>query len=50
MIMAWCHGTATTAHAISASAPFQPLPEEWQMDRYSIRAAVLFYLGEGYIR
>ncbi len=36
--------------AIRASAPFQPLPEEWHMERYSIRAAVLFYLGEGYIR
>jgi len=36
--------------SIRASAPFQPLPEEWNMDRYSIRAAVLFYLGAGYIR
>ncbi len=36
--------------AISASAPFQPLPAEWNMERYSIRAAVLFYLGTGYIR
>jgi len=36
--------------AISSSAPFQPLPDDWNMDRYSIRAAVLFYLGEGYIR
>jgi protein TonB len=36
--------------AISSSAPFQPLPAEWNMDRYSIRAAVLFYLGAGYIR
>jgi protein TonB len=36
--------------AIRASAPFQPLPNEWKLDRYSIRAAVLFYLGTGYIR
>lgn len=36
--------------SIRDSAPFQPLPEEWNMDRYSIRAAVLFYLGTGYIR
>ncbi len=36
--------------SIGASAPFQPLPDEWNMDRYSIRAAVLFYLGTGYIR
>ncbi len=36
--------------AIRGSAPFQPLPDEWHMDRYSIRAAVIFYLGEGYIR
>jgi protein TonB len=36
--------------AIRASAPFQPLPEEWQMERYSIRAAVLFYMNEGYVR
>lgn len=36
--------------AIRGSAPFQPLPEDWHMDRYSIRAAVIFYLGEGYIR
>jgi protein TonB len=36
--------------AIHASAPFQPLPDEWSMERYSIRAAVLFYLGTGYIR
>ncbi len=36
--------------AIRASAPFQPLPEDWRMDRYSIRAAVIFYLGTGYIR
>ncbi len=36
--------------AIRASAPFQPLPDDWRMDRYSIRAAVIFYLGAGYIR
>ncbi len=36
--------------AIRASAPFQPLPDDWRMDRYSIRAAVIFYLGVGYIR
>jgi protein TonB len=36
--------------AIRASAPFQPLPDAWKLERYSIRAAVLFYLGTGYIR
>jgi protein TonB len=36
--------------SIRSSAPFQPLPDEWNMERYSIRAAVLFYLGVGYIR
>ena len=36
--------------AIRASAPFQPLPDEWRMDRYPIRAAVLFYLNAAYIR
>jgi protein TonB len=36
--------------SIRSSAPFQPLPPEWNMDRYSIRAAVMFYLGTGYIR
>jgi periplasmic protein TonB len=36
--------------SVRSSAPFQPLPEEWNMERYSIRAAVLFYLGTGYIR
>jgi protein TonB len=36
--------------AIRASAPFQPLPDDWRMERYSIRAAVIFYLGQGYIR
>jgi protein TonB len=36
--------------SIRASAPFQPLPDNWHMDRYSIRAAVIFYLGQGYLR
>jgi protein TonB len=36
--------------AIRDSAPFQPLPDAWRMERYSIRAAVLFYLGAGYLR
>lgn len=36
--------------AIRSSAPFQPLPDDWNMERYSIRAAVLFYLSEAYIR
>ena len=36
--------------SIRAAAPFQPLPDEWGMERYSIRAAVIFYLGAGYIR
>ncbi len=36
--------------SIRASAPFQPLPKEWSMERYPIRAAVIFYLGQGYIR
>ncbi len=36
--------------AIRDSAPFQPLPDEWNMKQYSIRAAVLFYLNETYIR
>jgi len=36
--------------AIKSAAPFQALPDDWSMDRYSIRAAVLFYVGEGYIR
>ncbi len=36
--------------AIRESAPFAPLPDDWKMDHYSIRAAVIFYLGEGYIR
>jgi protein TonB len=36
--------------AIRASAPFSPLPDDWRMDRYPIRAAVLFYLNEAYIR
>jgi len=36
--------------SIRESAPFQPLPPEWDMDRYTIRAAVIFYLGTGYVR
>lgn len=36
--------------SIRDSAPFQPLPDDWKMERYSIRAAVLFYLSEAYIR
>jgi protein TonB len=36
--------------AIRNAAPFQPLPDEWHMDHYAIRAAVLFYLSEAYIR
>ncbi|MDA8422163.1 MAG: energy transducer TonB [Nitrospiraceae bacterium] len=36
--------------AIRAAAPFQPLPDDWGMQRYTIRAAVIFYLGVGYIR
>lgn len=36
--------------AIRNSAPFQALPDEWHMDHYTIRAAVLFYLSEAYIR
>jgi protein TonB len=36
--------------AIRASAPFQPLPDDWHMPRYSIRAAVMFYLNGAYIR
>ncbi len=36
--------------SIQAAAPFQPLPDDWGMNRYSIRAAVIFYLGAGYIR
>jgi len=36
--------------SIRATAPFQPLPDSWKMDRYTIRAAVLFYLNEAYIR
>jgi len=35
--------------AIKAAAPFQPLPDKWGMQRYSIRAAVIFYVGAGYI-
>ena len=36
--------------SIRASAPFQPLPDEWNMKQYSIRAAVIFYLNETYVR
>lgn len=36
--------------AIKSAAPFQPLPDDWGMQRYSIRAAVIFYVGAGYIR
>ena len=36
--------------AIRSSAPFQPLPDAWRKDRYTIRAAVLFYLNEAYFR
>lgn len=36
--------------SIHGAAPFQPLPPEWGMERYSIRAAVLFYLSGAYIR
>lgn len=36
--------------AIRASAPFAELPDDWHMDRYPIRAAVLFYLNSAYIR
>jgi len=36
--------------AIRASVPFQPLPDDWKMDRYSIRAAVMFYLNGAFIR
>ena len=36
--------------SIRDSAPFQPLPDEWNMKQYSIRAAVLFYLNETYVR
>lgn len=41
---------AEAERAIRASAPFQPLPDDWDMERYSIRAAVLFYLSEAYVR
>ncbi|MHB8846238.1 MAG: energy transducer TonB [Nitrospirota bacterium] len=36
--------------AIRSAAPFQTLPDEWHMERYTIRAAVLFYLSGAYIR
>jgi len=37
-------------NALRSVAPFQRLPDEWGMERYSIRAAVLFYLNSAYIR
>jgi protein TonB len=36
--------------SIRDAAPFQALPEEWNMDRYPIRAVVIFYSNQGYIR
>jgi protein TonB len=36
--------------SIRSSAPFQPLPDEWHMERYPIRAAVIFYINEAYVR
>ena len=36
--------------SIRAAAPFQSLPDDWRMDQYTIRAAVLFYLNGAYIR
>jgi protein TonB len=36
--------------SIWAAAPFSELPAEWNMERYSIRAAVIFYLNESYIQ
>jgi protein TonB len=36
--------------AIRDAAPFQQLPEEWHMDRYSVRAAVIFYMSGSYVR
>lgn len=36
--------------SIRRAGPFQPLPEDWHMDRYSIRGYGVFYLGQGYIR
>jgi protein TonB len=36
--------------AIRDSAPFQPLPDAWKKESYTIRAAVLFYLNGAYIR
>jgi protein TonB len=35
---------------IHASAPFQSLPDDWNMDRFSIRGAFIFYLSEVYVR
>jgi protein TonB len=36
--------------SIRDAAPFQPLPADWNMDRYPIRAVVIFYMNQGYIR
>lgn len=36
--------------SIRSSAPFAPLPVEWHMERYPIRAAVIFYINEAYVR
>jgi len=36
--------------SIRDTAPFQALPDGWNMDHYTIRAAVLFYLNAAYIR
>jgi periplasmic protein TonB len=36
--------------AIRSAAPFQPLPDDWGMERYSIRAAVIFYMNSMYVR
>ena len=36
--------------AIRNAAPFEPLPDAWKMDHYTVRAAVLFYLNGAYIR
>jgi len=41
---------AEALRSIRDSAPFQPLPDSWAMERYTIRAAVLFYLSGAYIR
>jgi protein TonB len=36
--------------AIRSSEFFQPLPDSWNLDHYTIHAQVLFYLGGGYVR